>query len=223
MIPSKEIDQMKKRNRMLSAALAFTLMAATPAIAQPLQFGAGTKYGRVSGLPELNADQRKGYAQFRNKVKYFGAFAVNFETGFWFYIQNFHDLSRVKTAAVEGCRQISQAEGCALYAVAVPKSASISDSNASGISLEAYQDFNGGYLKHRKPGTYAAFAISGASHHGYGYAYESRADAEDSAIAYCNVGVAKDMAEYGPDARKFARARGWQKCKVVDVSFTPAE
>jgi hypothetical protein len=223
MIPSKEITQMKSLNRTLSATLALIFLAAPPGITEPTQFGAGTKYGRVSGLPDLSPNLRKAYAQFRNDVKYFAAFAVNFETEDWFYIQNFHNLARVKEAAVEGCRQLSQTEGCTLYGVALPKSLSVSATTASGLSLDASEMFKARYAKHRKPGTYAAFAISGASHQGFGFDYEKREDAADTAIAYCNIGVAKDMAELGPDARKFARARGWDTCKVVDMVFTPKE
>lgn len=205
-----------------SAALG-VMISATSLIAEPADFGQGTKIGRVDTLPELPVKLRPMYRKFRSEVRYFSAFAVHFEKQIGFYIQNFHEAGRARAAALEGCRLYAQADGCVIYAVAMPESLPVDQSRASGLSEHAADDFNTVYRENRKPGTYAAFAISGASHHGYGHDYATAADAKDTALAYCQIGVASDMAELGPEARKFARARGWQNCKVVDVSFTPAE
>lgn len=203
------------------AAALFVAFGSAPLAAGPTDFGQGTHIGRVAGLPALPANLRSLYRDFRNKTRYFAAFAVNFETQNGFYIQNFHEAGRARAAALEGCRQVSQADGCVIYAVAMPESLPVEQSSAAGFSEAAADDFQTVYQEYRKPGTYAAFALSGASHHGYGNAYESEADAKDTAIAYCMRGVARDMAELGPEARSFARLRNWNSCRVVDVSFTP--
>lgn len=199
------------------------LIAAPPLAAQPTDFGQGTQIGRVESLPKLPSSLQPLYNTFRNEVRYFAAFAVHFEKEKGFFIQNFHDAGRARAAALEGCRLVAQASGCVIYAVAMPESLPVDQSKASGLSELAASQFNMEYSEHRDAGTYAAFAISGASHEGYGYNYTTAADAKDTAIAYCQIGVARDMAELGPDARKFARARGWQHCKVVDVRFTSAD
>ena len=202
----------------LSLCLAGTIHAESAT-----DFGPKTKIGRVGGLAKLPSHLQNLYRQFRREANYFAAMAVNFETGDGFYIRNFHDAARARAAAIEGCRQFTGSDGCVLYAVAIPNSLPFDQLDASGLSMLAAKEFNTAYVKRRKPGTFAAFAISGASHHGYGDAYDTAEDAKDSAIAYCNIYVAKDMAEMGPQARKYARARNWQECKVVDVAFTPAE
>jgi len=199
---------------------AFAALSA-PVAAAPTDFGPGTKIGRVADLPPLPRNMRGLYAQFRREASYFAAFAVNYQASEGFYIQNFHDAARARAAALEGCAQIYGREGCVIYAVAIPLNLLVSQPNASGLSEKAADDFNSRYQSNRKPGTYAAFAISGASHHGFGNAYAIEADARDTAIAYCKIGVAMDMAELGPEARKFARARDWNDCTVVDVEFTP--
>lgn len=207
---------------LLGAALG-VLLAGTSLGADPTDFGQGTHVGRVTGLPALPGDLHRLYTRFKREANYFAAMAVHFEKGYGYYIQNFHDAGRARAAALEGCRQGAGAEGCVIYAVAMPETLPVDQSTARGLSEVAAQSYNSDYRKYRKPGTYAAFAISGASHHGYGSAYATEADARDSAIAYCNVYVAKDMARLGPRARDFTRARGWQTCKVVDVAYTPAK
>lgn len=214
---------MMRCNRPL-AALLIALISATPLAAGPTDFGPGTQIGRVDGLPPLPASTRRAYRTFIRGGSYFGAFAVNYETEKVFWIRNFHDAGHVRAAALEGCRQLSEgADGCVIYAVAMPESLPVGQSTASGLSRAASDAMKTVYLENRKPGTFAAFAISGASHYGYANAYEKAADARDTALAYCTKGVARDMADFGIEARKFVRPRGWDKCEVVDVSFTPAD
>lgn len=218
------MNMIKQLRRVLMCVPVCAAALATPLPAdQPTDFGQGTQIGRVDALPPLPRDLRKLYGQFRREARYFAAFAVNFDKGRGFYIQNFHDAGSVRTAALEGCRVLSKDDNCVIYAVAMPETVPVATSRATGFSELAADDFNTVYREYRTPGTYAAFAISGASHHGYGNAYAKEADARDTAISYCKVGVAKDMAHLGPEARALARSRGWQNCKVVDVSFTPAQ
>lgn len=195
-----------------------------PALAAPTDFGQGTQIGRVSGMSDLPREMRRVYRSFKKEVRYFGAMAVNYDTAVAIYMQNYHQADRAQAAALEGCRIISlKKEGCTIYAVAMPNSLPIDQFDAQGLSEAAAEDLKAVYRERRIPGTYAAFAISGAGHHGYGTAYLTAEDARDSALAYCERGVAADMAAMGPDARRFARARGWQKCRVIDVAFTPKE
>ena len=199
---------------------ALCLLCAAPVAADPTDFGPGTKIGRVSGLPDLPREMARIYRDFRRDVRYFGAMAVNFDTRMAVYLHNYHDATRVQIAALEGCRILSlNKKGCVIYAVAMPQSLPIDRFDASGLSAQAAESFKTAYVETRLPGTYAAFAISGIGHYGYGSAYQTQSDARDTALAYCERGVAA----FGPDARRFARARGWQKCRVIDVAFTPQD
>ncbi|WP_298857556.1 hypothetical protein [uncultured Sulfitobacter sp.] len=204
-----------------AAATIGLLASAQPLAAEPVNFGQGTQIGRVGTLPALPPELRGLYSQFRREARYFAAFAVHFEKAEGFYIQNFHDAASVRAAALEGCKQYAQAEGCVIYAVAMPESLPVDHSRATGLSEWAADDFTTVYKEKQKPGTYGAFAVSGASHHGYAHGYKTAAEAANTAIAYCKIGVVKDMAELGPEARKYARARGWQNCKVIESRFTP--
>ncbi|QUJ75129.1 hypothetical protein KDD17_08800 [Sulfitobacter albidus] len=209
------------RSLLLSSLLA-CLIAPLPVLAQPTDFGQGTQVGRVEGIGPLTPEMARVYRSFRREARYFAAMAVNMDSGVAFWIQNFHDAGRARAGALEGCDVISlRKPGCAIYAVAMPESLPIAQSRATGLSEEAADALATVYTERRIPGTYAAFAISGISHFGYADAELTEADARDTAIAYCNRGLAADMAELGPDGRRFARARGWDKCRVIDVQFTP--
>ena len=216
---------------LLASALTVSSLAATatvgllataqPLAAEPANFGQGKQIGRVGTLPALPPKLRGSYGKFRREARYFAAFAVHFEKAEGFYIQNFHDVASVRATALEGCKQFAEADGCVIYAVAMPASLPVDQSRATALSEWSADDFDTVYKEKQKAGTYGAFAISGASHHGYSYGYKTSAEAKDTALSYCKIGVVKDMAELGPEARKYARASGWQKRKVVDANFTP--
>lgn len=196
---------------------------ASPALAEfPLSdFGKGTKFGKAAQAPELGRDARKQVTIFRRKARYFGALAANPDTQHVYYVFNFFDIAKAREAALEGCRQISEAKGCRIYAVAMPQSLPVNQARASGLSEEASITVHGRYQEHRKPGKFSAFAISGSSHFGFANAYDTAADAKDTALAYCNRGVAADMADIGPRGREFARARGYNRCRVIHIEQAP--
>lgn len=193
------------------------------AFATPTDFGQGTQIGAVTGLPKLDRSARKSVREFRRNARYFGALAANSTTGDVFFVYNFHDNTEARRAAVEGCNQISRSTDCQIYEVAMPESLPLGQAKAAGFAEVAADAFQNSYRKHRKPGKFAAFAVSGSSHYGFGNAYETAADAMDTAISYCQRGVAKDMPEIGPRGRDFARARGYDVCKVVHVEQTPSD
>ncbi len=208
----------------LLRVLTATMICAANAIAAgPTDFGPGTQVGRVSGLPELPHSLRKSYAEFRRGMSYFGAYAVHFEEEVFFWVRDFHSAGRARAAALEGCKQLSEQQGCVIYAVSIPETLPIDQSQADGLGRLASDAFKTVYQENRQPGSYAAFAISGASHYGYANADASAADARDTALAYCQRGVAGDLASIGPRGREFVRNRKWEACRVVDVTFTPKD
>lgn len=190
--------------------------AAAPALTD---FGQGTQVGRVTSAQDLTGAARKLYRQFTREARYFGAFAAHPVTGQAFYVVNFHDTQKARRAALEGCAQLAEAAGCQLVGIAMPESLPIDRTNASGMSEEASDAFATVYQENRRPGAYAAFAISGSSHFGYANAWDTADVAKDTALAYCERGVARDMVEIGPKGRDYARARGLNECKVVHVEL----
>lgn len=212
---------MNVSNRFTFACVALCTSLALPATAEVTDFGQGTQIGTVAGTPELGRDAKRVIRQFNRKARYFGAVAAHPDTQEVFWVYNFHSVSEARAAALKGCAEFAQAEGCQIYGVAMPESLPLDQSSAIGMGEEAADAFNTVYQEYREPGKYAAFAISGANHYGFGNAYDTAADAKDSALSYCQRGVARDMPEIGPRGREFARARGYDTCRVIDVQRSP--
>lgn len=183
-------------------------------------FGAESQVGRSAGL-DLPSEAKRSYRDFRKYASYFGAFAVSPESGESFYVMNFHDASAARASAMEGCRQISRKQDCVLFAVAMPKSLAASTRHAKGLGLESWETFTGAYVTGRKPGKYYAFAISGAYNYGYATAWDTAEFARDTALAYCQKGVARDMVGIGPLGRAWVRNRGIDRCRIVDEGRMP--
>lgn len=155
----------------------------------------------------------------RGNKQYFGAMYFNpFEDTAAFMTQ-FHSLESAKLAAKTSCQIVSKerADQCQLYATVVPKSFSPETTQASGLGMHAYSSYRGKYRSKQETGKYGAFAISGMSSFGYSFGYNSKEEAIDTALSYCQSDVARFMTRLGKDGRSFARKAGADKCTVVNV------
>ncbi|MEO0389786.1 MAG: hypothetical protein AAF218_02475 [Pseudomonadota bacterium] len=191
------------------------------AYADMTDFGPGTQLGRVTTAAPLEGPARRTYAHFRSQMGYFGAFAASPSTGATFWIRNFYDAGTARAAAVQGCAVLSGTDDCEIYAIMMPETLPLDQSQATGLSAAARDGMATVYQENREPGKFAAFAISGANHYGYAKAWDSAEAARDTALAYCQRGVARDMAEIRPEGRAWVRARGMDTCRVIDVEQTP--
>jgi len=207
--------------RLLLSVVVMCLGAALPASAQMQDFGPGGKIGRVSGAAELGGEARRGYQNFRREVGYFGAFATSPSQGAFFWVRNFFDAGTARAAALKGCEVLSEQDDCELYAVMMPESLPIGQQAASGLSQSARDAMATEYREGQDSGEFYAFAISGANQWGYARGWATEAAARDTALSFCQRSVARDMPELRPEGRAWVKARGMDRCRVIDVFQVP--
>lgn len=197
------------------AALFFSVLAGQGGAQDVQTFGNEAKTGHVEGVSLLPL-QKSGYLKFRRSGGYFGAIYVNTETDAGFYVSGFHDLAKAHSAAKKGCSEFSRGEGtCVLYAVTLPKEMPFDTVTAAGMGQESYQAYMNKYLANKETG-HRAFAISGASQYGLSYGWDDAAEARETALAYCEAAVAKELAGLNIEGRRWAKAHGLTKCRIVD-------
>ena len=212
---------MNKFNLLSIASICFSIMlTASPALSEVQTFGKSVKVIQYSNA-KLQRDQRGLLRWLKSKShkQYFGAMYINPTEDKAFAVTQFHSLESAKIAAKAGCRIESEHNGdqCTLYATVVPKSLSPQTTKASGLGLRAYSFFVGKYRSKQQSGKYGAFAISGMSNFGYSYQYDTKAEAIDTALSYCQSNVAKFMTSLNKEGRDLARKNGADKCSVVSV------
>ncbi len=203
----------------LSALPAYALcaaMLALPAQAQPKIFGNAVTMGTVAG-PKLTAEQRRTFKWFRSNKSYFGAFYIAPNTEHLFWTRNFHSLKTAKEAAKFGCEVVSKGVPCQLHAVVYPKGVDPNAPDLAGLGQPSAKDFQRKYPKRQKDGKYGAFAINGAVGYGYSFGWDSKEEANEAALAYCESYVSRHLAPLGIEGRNWVKSRGLQKCRVVDT------
>ena len=169
---------------------------------------------------KLSPLQRKGLSYFRSQKSYFGAFYVSLD-GKWFQsFINWHYLEKVKVAVKKACDTRPNGSPCVLAAVSVPEGVPVDAKSATGLGSSARASMQD-YRDRQVEGQYGAFAISNSSHEGYSFNWPNSAEARETALEYCRASVAHDMAGIGTEGRKFARAKGYNTCKIID-RYDPA-
>lgn len=103
----------------------------------------------------------------------------------------------------------------------VPKGVDPNGRDVRGLGLWALRDF-GTYTTKQVADGYGAFAVSVSAHQGYAHGWQNEAEARATAIAFCQAAVARDLTTLGIEGRTFARAKGYDECRVIDVT-RPAE
>lgn len=182
-------------------------------------FGPAVTVGVVQGLT-LSPAQKEGLRHFKRQKSYFGAMYVSQDGKSYQHYFNWHSLKRVKQATRQSCEQLSQ-DTCVLAAVSVPKGLDPNMPDLTGFGSSAAREMID-YRTQQVAGTYGAFAVSGSAHEGYSYGWDSEAEARATAIAYCQIGVVKDLAPLGIEGRKFAVKQGYNICRVTHIT-TPAK
>ncbi|MDG1067426.1 MAG: hypothetical protein P8P40_03470 [Sulfitobacter sp.] len=197
-------------------ACTLALTAVTTAHAETKMFPNSARLATVSGI-QLTTTQRKSYQQFRAQRVYFGAFYVREGTDFTGDTINFHSFDTAKAAARKYCEAASGGKSCTLYAVTYPQGVDPNAKGLAGFSQPAAKDFKGRYKREQIKGKYGAFSLNGA--HGYviSFGWKSAAEAREAALSYCKADSAQALAPLGIEGRKWALARGLEKCRVVDT------
>lgn len=201
------------------AALALCVALPATATAEVQVFGKKTSVARVLEH-KLGPDQARTWRQFARACCYFGAYAINTEGDLGFFVQGFNSRKMAISAAEAGCAAFSRQEGanpksCRLYAYSIPSEVNPKDAGAAGLGVPAREGYEKVYRKNQTPTGHGAFAIAQASGWGASWDWPTRAEAQASAIAYCEAGVAQIVAEIGPKAGEWMRKTGAGKCRVV--------
>lgn len=199
----------------LAAAL-FIALGISPVQAQTKHFGNTVRIATVPGI-ELSRIQRESYRSYRSKKAYFGAFYVVEGTDHGFWTRQFHNFDVAKAAAKKGCEIISKGGNCKLYALTYPDGVNPNAQGVKGFSHQSGKTFTTRYKRDQKKGKYGAFAVSKANGYGHSFGWKSAKEARAAAIEYCKLSSNKTLAPLGIEARKWARARGMEKCTVVDT------
>lgn len=195
------------------------VVPSSSAEADPVVYGVKTKVARLFEH-ELGRDQTRSWQQFKRACCYFGAYAINTETDHGGFAQGFNSLKTAIDAAEVSCREVSKAEkvnpkACRLYAYSVPAEISATDRLASGLGIPARDGFLKMYQKKQTKTGYGAFAIGPARGWGASWNWPSKADAEATAIAQCQADIAIMVADIGPPAPQWVKAKGFDKCRIV--------
>lgn len=207
---------MRKLNPLMTILCTLACSAASLASADSLKtFTPAVSIGVVQGL-ELSPIQKKGLRNFRRQNSYFGALYVSKDGATFQSFINWHSLDRVKQAARKGCEVIAK-DTCVLAAVSVPKGMDPNANDVHGLGSWAAHDIKN-YKKRQVKGGYGAFAVSGSAHQGYSHNWPNEAEAREAALAYCKIGVVKDLAPLDIEGREFSHAHGYDKCHVIHVT-----
>jgi hypothetical protein len=193
--------------------------------ADPVVYGAKTKVARLLEH-KLGRDQTRSWQQFKRACCYFGAYTINTEADHGGFAQGFNSLKTAIDAAEVICREVSKAEGgnpkaCKLYAYSFPAEISATDRLASGLGIPARNGFLKTYQKEQTKTGYGAFAIGPARGWGASWNWPSKADAKAAAIAQCQADIAITVADIGPPAPEWVKAKGLDQCRIVHET-TPA-
>ena len=197
-------------------AAALVALTMSPVHAQTKLFGNTVRIATVPGI-KLSRVQRDSYRNYRSKKAYFGAYYVVEGTDHGFWTREFHNFDLAKAAAKKGCELISKGGDCKLYALVYPDGIDPNAQGVEGFSLPAAKDFKTRYKRSQKKGKYGAFALNKAYGYGVSFGWNSSKEARAAAMEYCKVSSSKALAPLGIEARKWARARGMEKCTVVDT------
>ncbi len=216
---------MKKQAR-LSFALILTVVLPVIGNAADLKkFDKSIRIIKVSDI-KLSRDQKNNLRGFRNTKRYFGAFAINPQSDISFWTRDFSSLNAAKKSALKGCEIYSKndendnpadTKKCLLHTISVPKGISVNDDNAMGLSSSALKSFNGRYQSKQKANKFGAFAHNQGPNFGMSWNYKSEAEARETALSYCEAGVARDRTQFDSEARAFAKSTGFDKCEIVHV------
>lgn len=198
------------------AAAAFFAVTMSPAHAQTTHFGNAVRIATVPDI-ELSRVQRESFRQYRSKKAYFGAFYVVEGTDHGFWTREFHSFDLAKAAAKKGCEIISKGGNCKLYALLYPDGVDPHKKGIEGFGRQASKSFKTRYKREQKKGKYGAFALNKAYGYGVSFGWNSAKEARAAAIEYCKISSTNALAPLGIEARKWARARGMEKCTVVDT------
>ena len=197
-------------------AAALTLSSLSAAQAGPRDFGNAVRFATVPGI-QLSTKQRESYRHYRSKRAYFGAFYVVPGTDHGFWTRNFHNFDTAKAAAKKGCEIVSKGGNCQLYALLYPDGVDPNAKGVKGLSHRAAKDLKGRYKRAQKKGKYGAFALNKAFGYGVSFGASSAAEAHATALAYCKVASTQALAPLGIEARKWSKARGLDRCDVIDI------
>jgi hypothetical protein len=179
-------------------------------------FGSTARLGKASTI-QLTPQQNKIYKRFRAQKAYFGAFYVREGTSFSGDTLNFHNFDTAKAAAKQRCELAANGKACTLYAVVYPQGVDPNAKSLKGFSQPAAKSFQTKYQRKQIVGKYGAFALNGAHGFGITYGWNSIDEAREAAIAFCDADSASAMAPLGIEGRKWVRARGLHKCRIVDT------
>ena len=201
------------KTTLIAAALSIYLSSGAVAD-QPKVFGNAVTIGTVAG-PKLTAEQRRAFKWYRSNKSYFGAFYIAPDTEHLFWTRNFHSLKVAKNAAKYGCELASEGVPCVLHAVVYPKGANPNDPGLVGLGQPSSKDFERKYPKRQKDGKYGAFAINGAVGYGFSFGWDSKREADQAALSYCDAFVARSVAPLGIEGRDWVKSNGLDKCRIV--------
>lgn len=195
---------------------ALVISSVTPVQAETRQFGNAVSMATVPDI-KLSRKQRDSFKAYRSKKSYFGAFYVVQGTDHGFWTRNFHNFDLAKAAAKKGCEIVSKGGKCELYALLYPKGIDPNAQGLHGLSQTAAKALNGRYPREQKAGKYGAFALNKAYGFGVSFGWNSEAEAKEAALEFCKVASSQALAPLGIEARKWARGRGLEKCRIIDV------
>jgi hypothetical protein len=208
-------NQQMRKTQLPFLALCAVLLGG-PVASEVKIFGNAVALAKVPGI-ELSRKQQRHFNEFKAKKSYFGAFYAAPGTDYSFWTRNFHSLNSAKMGAKKGCELGAKVAKCSLVAVLFPKGMDPNGNGLAGLGQRAGKEFASTYVKKQKKGKFGAFAINGASDHGFSYGWVSAAEANAAAIEFCNVGSAQALARLGIEGRKWARSNGLDKCRVIDT------
>jgi hypothetical protein len=202
-----------------ASALVFCLALTAPGSAEVQLFDKKTNVARVLEH-KLGPDQSRTWRAFARACCYFGAYAINTESDLGFFVQGFNSRKMAISAAEAGCAEFSRSEGanpkaCRLYAFTVPAELDVKDAAAAGLGVPAREGFTKLYQKNQLKTGYGAFAMASGRGWGASWDWPTRAEAQATAIAYCEADVAQTVAEIGPKAKEWISKTGAGKCRVV--------
>ncbi len=192
------------------------LASLSSAQAEPRDFGNSVQIATVDGI-KLSRVQRETFRSYRSKRAYFGAYYVvpGIDHGFW--TRNFHNFDTAKAAAKKECEIVSNGGDCVLYALLYPKGIDPNAKGLRGLRHQAAKFLRGRYKREQQKGKYGAFALNKAYGFGYSFGATSSEEVRERAIAYCKVASTKALATLGIEARKWAKARGLDRCDIIDT------
>lgn len=212
------------KTRLFAAALALAAMPVQAELAVPpgLDLGEDRAVGLVRGAT-LMPEQEKLWQGFRTNAGYFGTMYVHSAEDIAFATMGFHDLATAHAAGLKGCQEMARLKGkkpgtCTLYATVVPEGQDLNARQGRGLGQGARTEFLGRYTDCQScegPGGFGAFAIGGGAEYGMSWGWPDASEARGAALAQCRAAVAGTMAQLTNEGRRWAQARGLDRCRII--------